>query len=118
MIYLKLGVTQSIWLSLQESAPVGSTGSYRFQFTNDVSGQTKVFYPTDLNTDNKWSRYEWSIGTPENLAGGKFDMRPGMWDYKITDSEVLLETGKILVEESIGWRTVDRPVKNNNAVKR
>jgi hypothetical protein len=118
MIYLTPGVTQSIWLSLRESAPVGSTGSFRFEFTNDISGQKKVFYPADLQPDNKWSRYEWNVGTPENLSSGRFDMRPGMWSYVITDGEVLLESDKILVEESKVWQTVDRPGKNINAVKR
>lgn len=118
MIYLTPGTTHSIWLSLRENAPVGSTGSFRFEFTNDITGQQKVFYPTDLQPTNKWSKYEWQVGTPEDLNGGRFDMRPGMWSYNITDGGTSIESGKILVEESKNWQVVDRPAKNTRAIKR
>ena len=43
MIYFIPGITQSVWLSLRESLDYGSTASFLFTFTNDVSGEVKIF---------------------------------------------------------------------------
>lgn len=118
MIYFTPGITQSVWLSLRESLDYGSTASFLFTFTNDVSGEVKSFYPTDLQPNNKWSRFEIVVGTPENLATPKIDMRAGMWSYVVTANTKALETGKVLVEESKVWTTLDRPAKNIKVLKR
>jgi hypothetical protein len=96
----------------------GSTASFLFTFTNDVSGEVKSFYPTDLQPSNKWSRFDIVVGVPENLLIPKVDMRPGMWSYVVTASTKVLETGKVLVEESKVWTTIDRPAKNIKVLKR
>ena len=69
MIYLTPGITASIWMSLRESVTYGSTASFDFTFTNDITGATKSFTPTDLQPTNKWSRFEILVDTPESLPG-------------------------------------------------
>jgi hypothetical protein len=117
MIYLTPGLTCSVWLSLRESEPVGNTASYKFTFTNDISGETKVFYPVDLQPDNKWSRFNIAVGTPESLPD-RINMRPGMWAYQVEVGSTILETGKILVNEVKNWTTLDRPAKTAKVLKR
>lgn len=118
MIYLTPGTTASIWLSLRESIPVGVGGDFKFTFTNDISGDTKVFYPLDLQPSNKWSKFNLIVDTPEDLPSSKLDMRAGMWSYKVEVSDVTLETGKVLVEEGKTWTTLKRPAKNIKTLKR
>jgi hypothetical protein len=119
MIYFTPGITQSVWMSLRESEPYGSTASFKFTFTNDISGEFKVFYPTDLQPTNQWSKFEIVVGTPENLATPKLNMRPGMWSYKVEADTTILETGKIIVNETTKiWTTLDRPAKNTKVLKR
>jgi hypothetical protein len=119
MINLTSGMTSSIWLSLREDVPVGSTASFKFTFTNDVTGEQKVFYPTDLQPNNKWSRFEIAVGTPENLSLPKLKMSAGMWSYEVTAAQAILETGKVLVKENkTVWSTLDRPAKNTGALRR
>jgi len=118
MIYFTPGITQSVWLSLRESMSYGSTASFLFTFTNDVSGEVKSFYPTDLQPNNKWSKFEIVVGVPENLLIPKVDMRQGMWSYVVTAGTTVLETGKALIEESKVWATIDRPAKNIKVLKR
>ena len=118
MIYFTPGITASLWMSLRESMPYGSTASFKFTFTNDMTGDSKVFYPTDLQPTYKWSRFNIVVGTPENLATPKLDMRSGMWSYKVEADTTTLETGKVLVEESKTWTTLERPDKNIKVLKR
>jgi len=117
MIYLTPGVTSSVWLSLRESAPIGSTGSFKFTFTNDISGVSKVFYPTDLQPTNKWSKFNLLVAKPESLPN-TIDLAAGMWSYKIEDGSTLLETGKVMVEEDKSWTTLSRPAKNTPVLRR
>lgn len=117
MIYLTPGITQSIWMSLRESAPVGSTGSFKFTLTNDMSGSIVQFYPIDLQPDNKWSRFNFYVGTPQNLPS-VLDLRPGMWSFEVEDGSDILETGKVLVNEPKNWTTYNRPAKNVVVLKR
>jgi hypothetical protein len=117
MIYLTPGMTSSIWMSLRESVPVGNTASFKFTFTNDMSGEQKIFYPVDLQPTNKWSRFEIAVGTPESLPN-RINMRNGMWDYQVEVSSTILETGKILVSEVKDWTVLDRPDKKTNVLKR
>lgn len=119
MIYFTPGITQSVWMSLRESIPYGSTASIKFTFTSDISGELKVFYPTDLQPENKWSRFDIIVGKPENLFTPKLDMRAGMWSYKVEAGTAILETGKIIVNETTKvWTTLDRPAKNTKVLKR
>lgn len=118
MINLTPGVTASIWMSLRESMPYGSTASFKFTFTNDISGSSKVFYPTDLQPDNKWSKFNIIVATPENLSISKLDMSPGMWSYTVEAGTTTLETGKVLVNETKTWTTLDRPAKNTPVLRR
>ncbi len=118
MINLTPGVTASIWMSLRESIPYGSTASFKFTFTNDISGSSKVFYPTDLQPDNKWSKFNIIVATPENLSTSKLDMTPGMWSYIVSAGSTTLETGKVLVNETKTWTTLDRPAKNTPVLRR
>lgn len=111
MIYLTPGTTASIWLSLRESVPSGNTASFVFTFTNDITGDTKSFTPIDLQPTNKWSKYEILVATPESLPG-TIDMNPGMWSYTIYADTALLETGKVMVEETKTWTTRNTPAKN------
>jgi hypothetical protein len=96
----------------------GSTASFLFTFTNDITGATKSFYPTDLQPDNKWSRFEIVVTTPESLTQSQIDMSPGMWSYKVDAGSSTLETGKVLVEESKSWTTLNRPAKNTTVLRR
>jgi hypothetical protein len=118
MINLTPGITYSLWMSLREDLPFGSTASFKFTFTNDISGSTKVFYPTDLQPTNKWSRFEIVVGKPENLTISKLDMVPGMWSYIVDAGGTTLETGKVLVKETKSWTTLDRPAKNTPVLRR
>lgn len=118
MINLTTGATSSIWLSLREDQPIGSTASFKFTFTNDVTGHTKIFYPTDLQPNNKWSRFEIAVGKPENLNLPRIDMPAGMWSYQIETGSAILETGKVLVKDTKTWAVLDRPAKNNGALRR
>lgn len=119
MINLTYGLTSSIWLSLREDMPVGSTASFQFIFTNDVTGVVKTFNPTDLQPDNKWSRFEIAVGAPENLNLPKLNISAGMWSYVIQAGSTILETGKVLVKETKNnWAVLDRPAKSNGALRR
>lgn len=118
LITLTPGLTTSVWMSLREDLPYGSTASFLFTVTNDVSGATKSFYPTDLQPNNKWSRFDISVGTPENLAISKLNLVPGMWSYKVTAGGAQLETGKVVVKEQKNWTALERPAKNGGAIRR
>ena len=117
MIYLTPGVTQSVWLSLRETMPYGSTASFQFTLTNDITGTVKTFYPSDLQPTNKWSRFNLLVGTPESLPN-TIDLSAGMWSMKIEADGTLLETGKVIVEESKSWTTLARPAKNTPVLRR
>ena len=117
MIYLTPGTTASVWLSLRESMPYGSTASFKWTLTNDMTGAVKTFYPTDLQPDNKWSKFALFVGTPENLPQ-KIDLSAGMWSMVIEAGATTLETGKVLVEESKNWTTLTRPAKNVPVLRR
>lgn len=118
IINLTPGMTSSVWMSLREDSPIGSTSSFKFTFTNDMTGSNKVFYPTDLQPTNKWSRFEMSVGTPENLSTPKLNMSPGMWSYVVEDGQTTLETGKVIVQETKTWSALDRPAKTGGAIRR
>lgn len=118
MINLTPGTTASIWMSLREDVPYGNTASFKFTFTNDVSGLQKVFFPTDLQPDNKWSRFNILVSTPENLNTPVLDMSPGMWSYKVEAGAVTLETGKVVVDETKTWTALERPAKNTKVLRR
>lgn len=119
MIYLTPGSTSSVWLSLRESVPVGSTASFKFTLTNDMTGSVKTFYPTDLQPTNKWSSFSIGCGTPENLSGSvRLDLRPGMWSLVVEAGTASLETGKVIVKETKTWTVLDRPAKNTAVLKR
>ena len=118
MINLTPGATTSVWLSLRESMSYGSTASFIMTLTNDITGATKSFTPTDLQPTNKWSRFDIGVGTPESLATGKLDLRPGMWSFQVTAGTTLLETGKVMVQEQKVWTTFDRPAKSVPTLKR
>lgn len=118
MINLTPGITSSVWLSLRESMAYGSTDPFVMTLTNDITGATKSFTPTDLQPTNKWSRFEIGVGTPESLATGKLDLRPGMWSFVIKAGTTTLETGKVVVQETKTWTTLDRPAKNVPTLKR
>ena len=117
MIYLTPGVTQSVWLSLRETMPYGSTASFKFTLTNDITGNVKTFYPTDLQPTNKWSKFNFYVGTPESLPT-TIDLSQGMWSMRIEADGTLLETGKVIVEESKSWTTLTRPAKNTPVLRR
>lgn len=118
MIYLTPGKTQSVWLSLRETQAYGSTSSFKFTLTNDITGSVKTFYPNDLQPDNKWSRFNIYVGTPENLPN-TINLSPGMWSLKVEADNILLETGKVIVEETDkSWTTLARPAKNTPVLRR
>lgn len=118
MINLTSGATSSIWLSLREDLPYGSTASFKFTFINDISGQQKVFYPTDLQPLNKWSRFNIAVGTPEDLSIPRLNLAAGMWSYTIEAGTASLETGKVIVTENLTWNALERPAKNTGAIRR
>lgn len=118
LINLTPGVTSSVWISLREDSPIGSTSSFKFTFTNDVTGSKKVFFPTDLQPNNQWSRFEIAVGTPENLSLPRLNMPGGMWSYIIEDGTTLLETGKVVVQISKTFSALDRPAKTSGAIRR
>jgi len=118
MIYFLQGVTQSIWMPLRETAPIGSTNSFQFQITNDISGEQKTFWPQDLQPSNKWSRFDLIVSTPENLSAGVLDINPGMWSFRVFDAGKCLKTGKILVQENKSWNVLTRPAKNKVVLRR
>ena len=118
MIYLTPGTTASTWMSLRESVPYGSTASFKMTLTNDMSGLTKSFFPVDLQPDNKWSRFDMNSSKPENLSTGTIDLSPGMWSFIVEVGTTILETGKILVEETKVWNTLERPAKTKVVLRR
>lgn len=118
MINLTPGTTSSVWMSLRESVPYGNTASFKFVFTNDISGSSKTFYPTDLQPTNKWSRFLIGCGTPENLSQPRLDLAAGMWSYVVSVGSTVIETGKALVNEDKTWKTLDRPAKTTQVLRR
>jgi len=118
MINLIPGITSSVWMSLREDLPYGSTASFVMSLTNDVTGAQKSFTINDLQPDNKWSRFNLCAATPENLSTGRLNLVSGMWSYKVTADTAILETGKVIVEEAKTWAVLDRPAKNNGALRR
>jgi hypothetical protein len=119
MINLSTG-SNTIWLSLRESIPYGATSTdYKFTFTHDLSKVKKVCYPTDLQPDNKWSVFNITVGPTESFTSSvTLDMRPGMWSYKVELGTTTLEMGKVLVDETWDWTTLDRPIKTTTVLKR
>ena len=114
MINLETG-TNSVWVSLRESLPVGLTPSYfNFTFTNDMRGETYSVTSLDLTPSGKWSSFNIYVGQ----AG--IDLTAGMYSYLITGSgsSVTLETGKAMMIETITRVTLDRPAKNTKVLKR
>jgi hypothetical protein len=118
LITLTPGLTTSVWMSLREDLLYGSTASFLFTLTNDVSGATKSFYPTDLQPTNKWSKFDISVGTPENLNTPKLNLVAGMWSYVVSAGGTQLETGKVVVKEQKNWSALERPAKNGGAIRR
>jgi hypothetical protein len=108
MIYIKNGVTASITLTLRESMIPGSTQSeFVMNLTNDMSGMTQSLQLTDLQPDNKWSLFEFE----PNLDSG-------MWSFKIPYNGVVIESGKIIVEENFEWKVKSTPKKGVKIYKR
>ena len=119
MINLSSG-TNSIWLSIRESIPYGATSTdYKLTFTHDLSKESKICYPTDLQPDNKWSAFNIVLGSPETFTSSvALNMRPGMWSYKVELGSTTLEEGKVLVDDTWDWTTLDRPEKITPVLKR
>jgi hypothetical protein len=118
-INLETGVTSSVWMSLKESVPIGYTGSYQFNLTNDITGATKSFTPTDQQPTNKWSIFYLSINQPENLAAGILDLADGMWSFDVIANSQKIESGKIMVKWSKNWQNIHRPgQKTGGAIRR
>ncbi len=125
MIYLKQGEVKPLWFSLRESTPIGSTNSFSISLTNDISGESKTYKPTDLQLSNKWSRFSVEAVQTlqlQNLNIGKVYLVPGMWSYTIMDDyqSIILETGKVLVEEGTitPTTTLTRPAKSKVVLRR
>ena len=117
MINLESG-TNSVWLSLRESLPVGITPSYfNFTLTNDMRGETYSFSSLDLTPDGKWSSFNIGVGATWSTLT---DLPSGMYSYLVTasGSSVSLETGKAMMIETITRVTLDRPAKNTKVLKR
>ena len=121
MINLETG-TNSVWLSLRESLPSGSTNSTNFQFVfkQDITGMTWTFNPTDLTPTAKWSSFNIAIGTPQSLTQSRLNMKTGQYTYNVYDnhSGTLLETGKVNVGIQNEITAVTSPAKNTTAVRR
>lgn len=118
-IYLETGLTSSVWMSLRESAPIGYTGSWLFNITNDITGATKSFTPTDVQPQNKWSKFYLSVNQPENLAAGVLDLDEGMWSFGVNANSKLVESGKIIVKWNKNWQNISRPgKKTGGAIRR
>ncbi len=125
MVYLRQGEQKLLWFSLKESSPIGSTSSFTMTFTNDISGELKSFIPTDLQPNNKWSKFSVeAVHTLQlqDLNIGKIYLVPGMWSYTIIDNyqSIILETGKVLVEENTitPITTLTRPAKSKVVLRR
>lgn len=118
LITLTPGLTSSVWMSLREDLPYGSTASFLFTLTNDVSGATKSFSPTDLQPNNQWCEFRIGVGSPENLSISKLNLVAGMWSYVVTAGQKQLETGKVVVKEQKNWSALDRPAKTSGAIRR
>lgn len=112
------GITQSVWLSLKENSPIGWTGSYTFNLTNDITGATKSAILQDLQPSNKWALFNIKVGTPENLSGGVWNLSTGMWSWSAYAGIAKLQSGKIMVLEAGTWSTIHRPAKNTGAIRR
>lgn len=118
MIYLTPGITASIWMSLRESVPYGNNEPFEFTITNDISGDKKVFQPIDLQPNNKWSRFNILVDKPESLPG-TIDMVSGMWNYSVSVGvDNIIETGKIIVQETKTWSARKTPDKKTIARRR
>jgi hypothetical protein len=46
------------------------------------------------------------------------NLSPGMWSYIVEADTTTLETGKVIVEETKIWTTLDRPAKNTPVLRR
>lgn len=116
MINLETG-TNSVWLSLRESLPVGLTPSYfNITFTNDMRGETYSYTGLDLTPNGKWSSFNIIVGS----ATASLNLVPGQYSYLVTasGSSVSLETGKAVLIENITQVVYARPAKETKALKR
>jgi hypothetical protein len=112
------GITQSVWLSFKEEAPIGWTGSWTFLLTNDITGATKSATLTDLQPLNKWTKFNIKVGTPEVLNSGTWNLQSGMWSWTGYAGSTKLQSGKIMVQDAATWSTIARPSKNTGALRR
>ena len=110
--------TNSVWMSLREDLPIGSTASFKFTFTNDITGLTKVIFPTDLQPQNKWSRFDIGLSQSENLNLSRLNLVGGMWSYVVQAGTASLEWGKVIVGDISDWQALGRGPKNNGAIRR
>ncbi len=123
MINLITGINP-VSISLRESMPSGSTSSnFKFTFIYRASNETKVFYPTDLTLDSKWSNFNIGLCSPtqsEDLSSSLLDMRDGQWDYIVELDSEILEQGKVSVKHNVSesWNALSRPDINTVVLKR
>lgn len=127
MINLQTG-SNSVWLSLRETLPAGSTSSnFKFNITNDIRGESHTFYPADLTPTYKWSSFRVDVGLTEvlgystqSVSIATVNLVAGMYHFTVTDvvSSTVLETGKCMVIENKSNTVLSRPAKTTTALKR
>jgi hypothetical protein len=114
MIYLIHGLTASVWLSLRESMTASNVTQFDWRVINDISNRSLTFSATDLQPSNPWSRFELGLGT----ASGQLDLQKGMYSYSVSHQNNILDTGKILVESSVEFETINRPDRDTKILRR
>ena len=111
MIFIRQNTTNNVPLTLNELATI-SPFDVLFEFTNDTTGDSKIFAAQDVSpATERYNRFNIIESTSENLYVGQVELDPvGYWSYTIYEMNVssppdldptnaikILEVGKVLV---------------------
>jgi hypothetical protein len=127
MIYIIKNQANNVVLTLNELV-TNATYDVLFVFTNDSTGQQKIFTANDTSTSTgRYNKFQITDTVTEDLYNGKINLTvDGYWSYVVYEMPVMsppslnpalavkaLEIGKVLVTETI---TPD-VIFNNNDTK-
>jgi len=130
MIYIRKNQANTVVLTLNEKA-TSTTHDWLFEFTNELTGQTKLFTAFELSSNtSRYNEFVITESATENLYNGTVTLSPtGYWNYTIyemadTSPTILLpasaigvvETGKVFVydsTENINYTFTSDESKNN-----
>jgi hypothetical protein len=129
MILIRKNSTNNVVLTLNEQAEVDMPYSVLFEFTNDTTGEVKLFTTVDISpATSRFNQFHIDENFSENLEMGIVSLSPsGYWSYNLYEmtpvSPVdldpinalsILESGKVLVIEEMAM--VDPTFNSNDTI--